>query len=286
MRLWRRDNIDGTSDEVRWWTRNIHQKRMTLSYPEMMLVGRMEEALGWGTPEGEKSGLSNGQREDNSGSTSKKGRPREVPSPTVGGGSHGLYTATNDVISLVIFQCSVYVNLRLYLLSSRVRARAVNIHHRLQVRLDDLHSTDCQECRLGAGGPAPRATSLIWPEAPLGWSSHCQCCDRVGPTTEQIICTVCGLVRYCDKLCRYEDREIHQRGCKAICEKEFMGGALHYYIFQSNYGVNMAQCAECHHKGQLGAMKLCGRCRRSAYCGVSCQRAHWPEHREQCIPIQ
>jgi hypothetical protein len=30
------------------------------------------------------------------------------------------------------------------------------------------------------------------------------------------------------------------------------------------------------------ALKRCAACRRVRYCGVTCQRAHWPQHRQSC----
>jgi hypothetical protein len=33
-----------------------------------------------------------------------------------------------------------------------------------------------------------------------------------------------------------------------------------------------------------GALKLCSRCRRVAYCGAACQNAHWKAHKPACKP--
>jgi len=33
-----------------------------------------------------------------------------------------------------------------------------------------------------------------------------------------------------------------------------------------------------------GPLMKCGQCKEVWYCGVDCQRAHWPEHKPHCIP--
>ncbi len=42
------------------------------------------------------------------------------------------------------------------------------------------------------------------------------------------------------------------------------------------------RCAECK-KTSLNS-KRCSRCRVIIYCGVECQRKHWPQHKNACIP--
>lgn len=36
--------------------------------------------------------------------------------------------------------------------------------------------------------------------------------------------------------------------------------------------------------GKLESDKFCGRCKKVRYCGASCQRSHWPQHKGACTP--
>ena len=39
----------------------------------------------------------------------------------------------------------------------------------------------------------------------------------------------------------------------------------------------------CANLGCVGqGLKACARCKRVRYCGVECQRAHWPQHKPDC----
>ena len=45
----------------------------------------------------------------------------------------------------------------------------------------------------------------------------------------------------------------------------------------------VASAGRCDHCGaQRSHVKRCGRCRAVKYCGVPCQRAHWPRHKTDC----
>ena len=39
-------------------------------------------------------------------------------------------------------------------------------------------------------------------------------------------------------------------------------------------------CAECGIRRE--PMQVCSQCRVARYCGVACQRAHWPAHKPEC----
>ena len=44
--------------------------------------------------------------------------------------------------------------------------------------------------------------------------------------------------------------------------------------------ITVAQCAEC---GEGGAdLKMCNACKHINYCSVTCQRRHWPRHKNEC----
>jgi nitric oxide reductase activation protein len=44
------------------------------------------------------------------------------------------------------------------------------------------------------------------------------------------------------------------------------------------------QCSYCRQLGRTGIqLKRCTACRQTYYCDASCQRAHWSEHKKQCI---
>ena len=44
-----------------------------------------------------------------------------------------------------------------------------------------------------------------------------------------------------------------------------------------------ATCRVCTVRGTLGTIvKLCGKCRRVAYCSAKCQNADWPKHKKEC----
>jgi hypothetical protein len=48
-------------------------------------------------------------------------------------------------------------------------------------------------------------------------------------------------------------------------------------------GVTECRCGRCDACGaKTTSLKKCGACARVAYCCQDCQRAHWPEHREEC----
>lgn len=277
--------------ELQWQSRNIRRRKIMLLDPIFL-------RRGWETPEGEKVGL---VKNRNKGSNNfspmfsdqvpskveEAPRARLVPPVPPAG---GLSATTDDIISLLLQQCSFYVNLRLYLLSSRVRARAANVWqvlaHRLKksIYMPNPHCDDsCRRALTETIRPILR--SLVWEMAPLVESSHCQSCDRISPITLQVTCPECGIVKYCNRECLQEDRALHEEPCRSIYDDrpKYHNITHQYYTFNSNYGVTLARCTFCHYQQEVGAMKLCSKCRRSIYCGVVCQRAHWPKHRDHCF---
>lgn len=48
-------------------------------------------------------------------------------------------------------------------------------------------------------------------------------------------------------------------------------------------GRDLDTCAHCAKPRAIaGTLRACARCRQASYCGVECQRAHWPEHKQAC----
>eukprot|EP00026_Physarum_polycephalum_P007759 Phypoly_transcript_07825.p1 GENE.Phypoly_transcript_07825~~Phypoly_transcript_07825.p1 ORF type:complete len:520 (+),score=56.44 Phypoly_transcript_07825:83-1561(+) len=47
---------------------------------------------------------------------------------------------------------------------------------------------------------------------------------------------------------------------------------------------NLMVCFNCHTHKEKGLLK-CGGCKRATYCDKECQKAHWKEHKPQCIAI-
>jgi prefoldin subunit 4 len=43
----------------------------------------------------------------------------------------------------------------------------------------------------------------------------------------------------------------------------------------------MSSCSNCGKKEEK--LKLCSACKKTSYCSVDCQKAHWPKHKADCI---
>jgi ankyrin repeat protein len=51
-----------------------------------------------------------------------------------------------------------------------------------------------------------------------------------------------------------------------------------------DHAMSERTCHVCSIRGKLGSVvKLCTRCRTVAYCSAKCQKAHWPQHKKECI---
>lgn len=85
-------------------------------------------------------------------------------------------------------------------------------------------------------------------------------------------------------------RNLHERGCKVgeYIEKSLLGvNDNAYEICKYSAGLrelyNLNCCANCH-KGNIGSLKLCSKCKKILYCGKECQKAHYSIHKSECHP--
>ena len=59
--------------------------------------------------------------------------------------------------------------------------------------------------------------------------------------------------------------------------------ALYVLRLEGDDACDAMSLRACAHCGATGIeLRLCGRCRRTRYCGAVCQRAHWPAHKREC----
>jgi len=52
----------------------------------------------------------------------------------------------------------------------------------------------------------------------------------------------------------------------------------------------LSKLSKCHKCGSFPALgsklRYCGRCKSNAYCGKACARAHWAEHKPECVSLR
>ncbi len=74
-----------------------------------------------------------------------------------------------------------------------------------------------------------------------------------------------------------KDSCMHKARIESSQEEERSG----YDPALAHFEGNMHACEVCQ---QTQNTKKCGRCKAVAYCGLDCQRKHWPQHKRLCKP--
>ncbi|XP_072031029.1 uncharacterized protein [Amphiura filiformis] len=86
---------------------------------------------------------------------------------------------------------------------------------------------------------------------------HCWRCEA--PKTD-VSCQKCGVAKYCRQKCYIEDVERHRPQCEVWTPK-----------ICANPGCQ-----------KTDGLKECANCNNTSYCTATCQRQHWPNHKQAC----
>ncbi|XP_072038618.1 uncharacterized protein [Amphiura filiformis] len=88
------------------------------------------------------------------------------------------------------------------------------------------------------------------------------CCWRCeNPIERDVACIVCGESKYCSEVCRFRDQWRHISECVEWRPK---------------------QCSNAKCGIVSGQLKECTACCDAWYCGETCQRQHWKDHKPSC----
>jgi len=91
-------------------------------------------------------------------------------------------------------------------------------------------------------------------------------------------CSKCLSAVYCGEECQRAHWEsTHHRECKALTEAQW--DSYSRLWARGGWSSRPSICATC---GLLPANRKWCPCRRVAYCGTTCQRAHWRSHKPEC----
>ena len=97
--------------------------------------------------------------------------------------------------------------------------------------------------------------------------SNCGVLDLVNVSQAQCSVTVDGVPLLATQIECLQPKSLHARRC------------------YQEAGLMDIMCARCGSIEDLEKFKKCGRCENVCYCSRECQKAHWKEHKKECIPI-
>jgi hypothetical protein len=102
----------------------------------------------------------------------------------------------------------------------------------------------------------------------------CAACNAPDAKNE---CYGCHTVRYCGKECQASHWRVHKAACKAARAAPPPPPPRAPFVIDLH-------CSSCgaDTTPETGG-SICGSCKRVAYCGKACQKAHWPEHKAACL---
>ena len=101
----------------------------------------------------------------------------------------------------------------------------------------------------------------------------CAGCHKTGAALGAALqlCSSCEMTRYCSTACQKAHFEAHKLDCVAMKKR------------REGLEKSRKSCSECGNLPLDGrTLMLCGRCKLTRYCDISCQRAHWASHKQQC----
>ena len=107
----------------------------------------------------------------------------------------------------------------------------------------------------------------------------CSVC-RVRPgqagVTKLLVCSKCGVQKYCSKECQRTAWSIHKPNCLSISEKKTLK--------QVKKETTVKACSFCSKTSRSTGeeLKSCGVCREVYYCSHECQQQDWNQHKGIC----
>ena len=105
----------------------------------------------------------------------------------------------------------------------------------------------------------------------------CTACARADAGS---LCSGCRFAAYCGAACQRAHWAAHKPICKAIAADVAQDAdALSGGCAMNCHGCAVALTPE------QARLQVCTRCYSATYCGLACQRAHWPTHKGVCKAV-
>jgi tetratricopeptide (TPR) repeat protein len=106
---------------------------------------------------------------------------------------------------------------------------------------------------------------MIEPIAIVSTDSCDEKCGACGKVAKKLsVCGGCEKIQYCGAACQKKHWPVHKRACWK--KYATVDGEL--------------KCGACSKTGK--SLSVCGGCEKERYCGLECQKRHWPIHKKAC----
>jgi hypothetical protein len=132
--------------------------------------------------------------------------------------------------------------------------------------IDRSYQKSMASIQIRLAGRATEARDLVKPTSVVRQDRSCDVkCGACGKAAKKLsVCSGCEKTQYCGLACQKKHWPVHKRACGQK--------------YASGHGE--LKCGACSKTGM--ELSACGGCEKTQYCGVACQRKHWPVHQKAC----